>query len=191
MARADEPAGSSAETVLITRYPNRRLYDRSQARYVTLPEIAELVQAGRTVAVRDSKTGEDLTRSILTQIILEHYPERMELFPVNVLSSIIRSNESVLGFLRDYLQQSLTYLDVLQRPAAANPLLLPLNWMRSILPSSSQGPAAPAADADSTALLRRIADLEQRLDALQPGDATRAPTTPAEQGKRRRSSKPS
>src|SRR5262245_48844890 len=78
MARTEQPAESSSELepVLITRYPNRRLYDRSQTRYVTLPEIAELVRKGRTVTVRDSKTGEDLTRSILTQIILEHHPER-------------------------------------------------------------------------------------------------------------------
>src|SRR6516225_3080619 len=120
MTTAERPTEPDPEPVLITRYPNRRLYDRSRARYVTLPEIAELVRAGRTVTVRDSKTGEDLTRLILTQIILEQYPERMELFPVSVLSSIIHANEAALGFLREYIGQSLTYLELLQRPATVN-----------------------------------------------------------------------
>jgi polyhydroxyalkanoate synthesis repressor PhaR len=181
MAKAEEPAQSSPEPVLITRYPNRRLYDRSQARYVTLPEIAELVRKGGTVTVRDSKTGEDLTRSILTQIILEHYPERMELFPVSVLNSIIQANDTALHFLREYLQQSLTYLDLLQRPAAVNPLLLPLQWMRSFLPNTAPAPAAPAAEPDSAALLRRIGELERRLDEFQVGRGKSAPTTPAKE----------
>jgi polyhydroxyalkanoate synthesis repressor PhaR len=176
MAKAEEPAQSSPEPVLITRYPNRRLYDRSQARYVTLPEIAELVRKGGTVTVRDSKTGEDLTRSILTQIILEHYPERMELFPVSVLNSIIQANDTALHFLREYLQQSLTYLDLLQRPAAVNPLLLPLQWMRSFLPNLPP----PAAEPDSTALLRRIGELERRLDEFQVGRGKSAPTSAKE-----------
>jgi polyhydroxyalkanoate synthesis repressor PhaR len=190
MARADQPVvhGTETEPVLITRYPNRRLYDRSQGRYVTLPEIAELVRKGRTVMVRDSKSGEDLTRSILTQIILEHYPERMELFPVSVLNSMITANDTTLGFLRQYLQQSLTYLEVLERPAAVNPLLLPMQWMRAFLPSPTSlpdAPSAPAADAEATTFLRRIADLERRLDELQ-GEAGKAKPAAAPAAKRRR-----
>jgi polyhydroxyalkanoate synthesis repressor PhaR len=193
-----EPSpASSADPVLITRYPNRRLYDRSQARYVTLPEIAEMVRKGAIVTVRDSKTGEDLTRAILTQIILEHYPERMELFPVSVLSSIINANETAHRFLRDYLQQSLSYLEMIQQPAAVNPLLLPLHWMRSFLPNPAAGPGAqvvpqapvppaappappappapamPPAEVHTAALLRRIGELERRLDAVQTGHRTR------------------
>jgi polyhydroxyalkanoate synthesis regulator protein len=55
-ATEQRPEGgpAEAEPVPITRYPNRRLYDRSQGRYVTLPEIAELVRRGKTVSVRDS-----------------------------------------------------------------------------------------------------------------------------------------
>jgi polyhydroxyalkanoate synthesis repressor PhaR len=181
MAKVEQPVESSPEIepVLITRYPNRRLYDRSQARYVTLPELAELVRNGRTVTVRDSKTGEDLTRSILTQIILEHYPERMELFPVNVLNSIIQANDTGLRFLREYLRQAQTYLDMVLRPAGFNPLLLPLHWMRSILPNSAAGPAEPAAELDTAALLRRIGELERRLDEVQVGHANAEPTTTA------------
>src|SRR5689334_99411 len=117
MTATEQPAEAAPgdEPVLITRYPNRRLYDRSRGRYVTLPEIAELVRQGRTVIVGDSKTGEDLTRPVLTQIILDQYPERMDLLPVSMLNAMIRANEAALAFLRDYLQQSLTYLEWLQR----------------------------------------------------------------------------
>jgi polyhydroxyalkanoate synthesis repressor PhaR len=184
MTSTEQPVGHSPkpDPVPITRYPNRRLYDRGRGRYVTLPEIAELVRKGGTVTVRDSKTGEDLTRSILTQIILEHHPERMELFPVSVLNAIIQANDASLRFLREYLQQSLTYLELLRQPAAVNPLLLPIHWMRPFLPNPTPppGPAPPAADAEATALLRRIAELERRLDELQGGAGTSEPAaTPA------------
>jgi polyhydroxyalkanoate synthesis repressor PhaR len=184
MASTEQPVEHSPkpDPVPITRYPNRRLYDRSQGRYVTLPEVAELVRKGGTVTVRDSKTGEDLTRSILTQIILEHYPERMELFPVSVLNAIIQANDASLRFLREYLQQSLTYLELLRQPAAMNPLLLPMHWMRAFLPNPTPPPSPdpPAAPTEAAALLRRIAELERRLDELQGGaeksEATATPT---------------
>jgi polyhydroxyalkanoate synthesis repressor PhaR len=178
MTTPEQPTEHTSEPVLITRYPNRRLYNRSQARYVTLPEVAELVRNGRTVTVRDSKTGEDLTRAILTQIILEHHPERMDLFPVSVLNSIIQANDTALGFLRDYLQRSLTYLELLQRPATVNPLLLPMQWMSAFLPNPAPAPAPGQAptNADAAALLCRIAELERRLDDLQGGARESEPT---------------
>jgi polyhydroxyalkanoate synthesis repressor PhaR len=170
MAVPEPPAEPGPEPVPITRYPNRRLYDRSRARYVTLHDVAELVRAGHTVTVRDSRTGEDLTRSVLTQILLEYYPERMELLPVSVLGAMIRANETVMLFLRDYLQQSLTYLDLLQRPGVANPLLVPMHWMRTFLPpAAAPAPAPSAAGPEAAALARRVTELEQRLEQMQAG----------------------
>lgn len=167
--QSGEGAPGESDPVLITRYPNRRLYDRSQARYVTLQEIAEMVRRGRSVSVRDSKSGEDLTRTILTQIILEYHPERMELIPIHVLNALIRTNESVLGFLREYLRQSLSYLELFQQHEALNPLLQPMHWLRMFLPN----PVLPAflppspAESNTLALTSRIAELERRLDELQ------------------------
>ncbi|HKI38684.1 MAG TPA: polyhydroxyalkanoate synthesis regulator DNA-binding domain-containing protein [Gemmataceae bacterium] len=177
MAAAEQrPEGGPVDPapVLITRYPNRRLYDRSRGRYVTLPEIADMVRLGQTVTVRDSKTGEDLTRCILTQIILEHYPERMELFPVDVLNCLIRTNEGVLGFLREYFHHALAYLELLRRPATANPFLLPMDWVRAYLqnvapPPNPPGAAPPTGEADVAALGRRVAELERQLEELQAG----------------------
>lgn len=165
LEQPSESAPEEPEPVRITRYPNRRLYARNEARYVTLQEIAELVRRGQTVMVRDSKTDEDLTRSILTQIILEYHPERMELFPIHLLNAMIRTNEEVLTFLREYLRQSLNYLELFQKQEAIHPLLHPLNWMRMFLPSV--GPQPPSANADPVALTQRIAELERRLDEFQ------------------------
>ncbi len=162
-----EPSKASVtpepDVVHITRYPNRRLYDRSQGRYVTLQEIADAVRRGKTISVRDSKTGEDLTRLLLTQIILEQCPERMELFPTAVLHSMIRANSAVLDSLREYFRHSLSYLEALQRSPALNPFMAPLDWMRLFLPNL----AAPRPDAE--ALARRVAELEERLDQLAAG----------------------
>jgi polyhydroxyalkanoate synthesis repressor PhaR len=71
-----EAPGAEGPAVTVVRYPNRRLYDRSQARYVTLQEVAAMVREGKTVTVRDSKTDEDLTTTTLMQILLDQHPER-------------------------------------------------------------------------------------------------------------------
>jgi polyhydroxyalkanoate synthesis repressor PhaR len=180
MASKQKPArpGPPPEPVRITRYPNRRLYDWNQKRYVRLEEVADIVRRGGTIVVRDSKTGEDLTRTMLTQIILEYHPERMDLFPINVLNAMIRTNEGVLEFLRDYFRQALAYLDMFQRQGTVNPLLLPMQWLRSFAPFAA--PAAPAAGQpetpDTAALLERIAELERRLNDLKPaGDRSEPP----------------
>ncbi len=169
--RKESPPPPPTEPVRITRYPNRRLYDWNQKRYVRLEEIADIVRRGGAIEVRDSKTGEDLTRAMLAQIILEYHPERMELLPVKVLNAMIRTNEEVLDFLRDYFRQALAYLEVFQRQGTLNPMLLPVQWMRSFLPFAGQAASAGKRSElpDTFALLDRIAELERRLNELQPG----------------------
>ncbi|MFO0945263.1 MAG: polyhydroxyalkanoate synthesis regulator DNA-binding domain-containing protein [Planctomycetota bacterium] len=104
----------SQETIQIRRYPNRRLYDRESRRYVTLAEIEALVKSGRMVEVRDSKTGEDITRTILTQIILERHPERMAMFPVGLLHAMLQANDKFVNFFEDSMRRSLEYFTNLQ-----------------------------------------------------------------------------
>jgi len=125
----------------IVRYPNRRLYDRTQGRYVTLQEIVAMVREGKAVTVRDSKSQEDLTGTILTQILLEYHPERVGVFPVPFLHLMIRANEIVLAFLREYLRQSLTYLEFWQRAATFGSTEAPWEWMKSFLPPAASGPS--------------------------------------------------
>jgi len=125
--------------------------------------VEETIRNGGTVIVRDSKTGADLTRSLLTQIILERHPERMELFPIGLLHLIIRTEGAMFGFFRDSVRQALLYVEMLQRDAPFNPLLPPQEWLRAFLPESF---ARRTPEVDVKALLARIAELERRLDEL-------------------------
>jgi hypothetical protein len=128
---------------------------------VTLHDVEDTIRSGCTVIVRDSKTGADLTRSLLTQIILERHPERMELFPIALLHLIIRTEGAMFGFLRDSVRQALLYVEMLQRAAPFNPLLPPQEWLRAFLPESF---ARRRPEVDVNTLLARIAELERRLD---------------------------
>ena len=85
---------SAAEPVLIKKYSNRRLYDTSQSRYITLEELAQIVQSGARVRVVDAKQEHDLTRQVLTQVILEQQ-ERLDLLPLELLHGIIRVQGTV------------------------------------------------------------------------------------------------
>jgi len=96
------------EKILLKKYANRRLYDTEKSAYVTLNQVAELVQEGRQVEVIDAKSGEDVTAFILTQIILEEAKKRNALLPVPLLHLIIQYGGNVLQeFFDNYLQQTI------------------------------------------------------------------------------------
>ena len=109
---------------------------------------------------------------------MEHQPEKMLLFPTDMLHFILRSNDVMAGFLRDYFQHSLTYLDYLQRhQPTAKSLARPMHWVKAWLDSISPQPSAAAASPTeknspangSEVLLQRIEQLEQRLGQLEVG----------------------
>ena len=157
------------EIVQIKRYPNRRFYARNTSKYVSLQEIEELVQQGKTVEVTESQTGESLTRAILTQIIIDRQPQKISLFPVDMLHSIVRSNDMVTDFLRDYFQHSLTYLDYLQRHgASAKNLVNPIHWAKVWIDGFKplNGIAKPHSDQEEQLVLR-IQKLEERIHELE------------------------
>lgn len=163
----------AGDPIQIKRYPNRRYYARNTSQYVSLQEIEDMVQAGETVEIRDSQSGDDLTRAVLTQIIMERQPEKMSLFPSDMLHFIVRSNDAMSDFLRDYFRHSLTYLDYLQRHSAATPLTQPMHWMKAWLDGIAPKPHteeksrrdAPASADDK--LADRIHELEERLRQLE------------------------
>ena len=161
----------TAETIRIRRYPNRRLYDRSRQRYITLQDIEELVHEGQTVEIQDSRTGEDLTRQILTQILLERHPDKIAMFPVGMLHSILQANDLVTEIWRWYLRQSLAALEGLQQ--SGMPFASPLDWMSSFLPAlvpTIRGPAE-----GSKAMARRIAELEERIERIEAREERHSP----------------
>jgi polyhydroxyalkanoate synthesis repressor PhaR len=96
------------EPVIIKKYPNRRLYDTSASRYVTLDEVAALVRQGREVRVVDSASGDDITRQVLTQIILEDSRDSEQGLPLELLRRMVAaSDESMHRFLDWYLDTAM------------------------------------------------------------------------------------
>ena len=87
-AEPTDEAGSPLRT--LKKYPNRRLYDTRSSSYITLADVKQMVLGGEAFEVRDAKTGEDLTRSILLQIILEEESGGVPMFTAQTLSQIIR-----------------------------------------------------------------------------------------------------
>jgi polyhydroxyalkanoate synthesis repressor PhaR len=97
----------------IKKYPNRRLYDTEISSYITLEEVRQLVLDNEDFEVRDAKSGDDLTRSVLLQIISEHEGEGQPMLSPQLLSQIIRFyGDSLQGFMGPYLERSLqVFLD--------------------------------------------------------------------------------
>ncbi len=97
----------------IKKYPNRRLYDTEISSYITLEEVRQLVLDNEDFEVRDAKSGADLTRAVLLQIISEHEDKGQPMLSPQLLSQIIRFyGDSLQGFMGPYLERSLqVFLD--------------------------------------------------------------------------------
>ena len=120
-AASEAHANAASETTasqplrIIKKYPNRRLYDTTTSSYVTLTEIKQLVMQGQTFVVRDAKTGEDLTRNLLLQIILEEESAGAPMFTEAVLANIIRFyGHAMQGHMGAYLESNLQSLMLMQ-----------------------------------------------------------------------------
>jgi len=97
------------KTVVIKKYENRRLYDTTNSRYVNLEEVAQLLQQGNDVQVIDATSGEDITRLILTQIIVEDAKTPESTFPLDLLRQMVvasgrASQESALQYMKTMLE---------------------------------------------------------------------------------------
>ncbi len=104
-AKKSEPGEKVA---VVKKYANRRLYNTATSSYVTLDDLGKMVRAGEHFVVYDAKTHEDLTRSILTQIILEEDSKGRNLLPINFLRQLISFyDDSLRAFLPRYLEVSM------------------------------------------------------------------------------------
>jgi polyhydroxyalkanoate synthesis repressor PhaR len=99
-ARAETTPETPAQPVVVKKYANRRLYNTESSSYVTLEDLANMVRQGRDFIVFDAKSGEDITRSVLTQIIVEEEAKGRNLLPESFLRQLI-------GFYGDSLQSVL------------------------------------------------------------------------------------
>jgi len=157
--------------VVIKKYGNRRLYDTAGSRYVNLDDLAALVRAGKEVRVVDAKTGRDLTRVTLTQIITEDAKDKPTGLPLELLRQlIIASDEVRQEFLMWYLKSAFdTYQKV--QDAVQNRLsevqsaiLSPVDMMKRFLGGSASSSPPAGAESEVEALRKRVAELEARLE---------------------------
>lgn len=99
---------------VIKRYPNRKLYDTERKSYVTLDEIAMLIQEGEEIEVVDHDTGDDLTSITLAQIIFEREKKRSGFLPQSILTTLVRTGGGTLEYLRRSLSSSMDALRLME-----------------------------------------------------------------------------
>lgn len=105
---AAESAGGKDNPIIIKKYANRRLYNTARSSYVTLDHLAGMVREGQNFLVRDAKSGDDITRSVLTQIIFEEEAKGASMLPTNFLRQIISLyGDSLQSVVPGYLEASM------------------------------------------------------------------------------------
>lgn len=119
---------------VIKKYPNRRLYDTETSTYITLADIRQLVMKSSRFVVRDAKTNEDLTRSILLQIILEEESGGAPMFTEAVLANIIRFyGNAMQSFMAGYLEKNVqSFMDLQVKMAEQSKGMNPEKWAQFI-----------------------------------------------------------
>ncbi|HEY1880264.1 MAG TPA: polyhydroxyalkanoate synthesis repressor PhaR [Caulobacteraceae bacterium] len=104
----NEPKRATGERVTIQKYANRRLYNKATSSYITLDDLATMVKQGVDFVVYDAKTGEDITRKVLTQIIFEEEGRGQNLLPIQFLRQLIGFyGDRMQAFLPSFLEMSL------------------------------------------------------------------------------------
>lgn len=129
--QSEAASGAEAtQTRTIKKYPNRRLYDTRTSSYITLAQVRALVMAHEPFVVRDAKSGEDLTRSILLQIILEEEAGGAPMFSEIALANIIRFyGHAMQGFMGSYLEKNIqTFMEMQSKLAEQSKVLTPEAW---------------------------------------------------------------
>ena len=181
---------SPDDVVIIKKYANRRLYDTESSTYITLERLAEMVRQKRDFQVVDAKTSEDITRSVLTQIIMDEESRGTTMLPVNFLRQLISMyGDQMQAVVPQYLEASLDQLqrnqsqlrETMAGAFAANPFAeIARRNMELFTAAASAGranpgeetaaeAAAPAGDdtkAELAGLKAQLAELQKQLDKL-------------------------
>jgi polyhydroxyalkanoate synthesis repressor PhaR len=178
--------------ITIKKYANRRLYNTAKSSYVTLEHLAQMVRDGDDFVVYDAKTGEDITRSVLAQIIFEEEAKGASMLPTSFLRQLIRLyGDTLQSFVPSYLEASMENfsqhqekmreqvraafgpnpaLEAYESMARANMEMFQ-NAMRMFAPAAAApSPGAPGgggeAKEDLDALKSRLAEMQKQLDAI-------------------------
>jgi polyhydroxyalkanoate synthesis repressor PhaR len=161
------------DKVVIKKYANRRLYDTSGSRYINLVDIAALVRNGTDVQVVDAKTGEDITRVTLTQIIVEDAKEQPTGLPLELLRQLIVASDRVgQEFIMWYLKSAFDAYQKVQNTLESrltevqSVALSPLQMMKKFIPGSATETASePGTELQELQKLRkRISEMEARQE---------------------------
>ena len=177
--------------VLIKKYENRRLYDTTNSRYVNLDEVAAMLQNGDHVQVVDSATGEDITRLILAQIIVEDAKTPGSTFPLDVLRQMViasgrASQESALSYMKAMLEIYQNTYQVMapplnpfefiqRRDAAPGGIKEPSTASQTVESPAPQVPDSGPGEGDE--LKRRVQELEALVASLASKKTTRTKKT--------------
>ena len=164
-------------TIIIKKYANRRLYNTESSSYITLDHLAEMVRQKREFKVIDAKSGEDITHSVLTQIIMEEEAGGQQMLPVNFLRQLIAMyGDSMQSMVPPYLEASLEafqrnqsqFRDAMAGAFTAGPFaeLAKRNMEMFSAAAGGKAPesARPAPGGDTKA---ELAELKEQLRALQ------------------------
>ncbi|MCP5539899.1 MAG: hypothetical protein H7A53_13015 [Akkermansiaceae bacterium] len=160
--------------VEIRRYSNRRFYDTSRSRHVTLEEIRDMIRDGTDVSIVDAPTGEDITSRVLTQIILEFDERKIAVLPAVMLHRLIRSSESLLlDFISQYFTQATRLFQDSQQAARDQWMRLmpfpgdPAPWWPTAGREPPPAPPARESAPDTDDLKQVIAQLREQLQDVQ------------------------
>jgi polyhydroxyalkanoate synthesis repressor PhaR len=169
-------------TIVIKKYGNRRLYDTLGSRYVNLDQIAALIRQGRELRVIDAKTGQDLTRVTLTQIITEDAKDKPTGLPLELLRQLIMASDQVRQeFVMWYLKSAFDTYEKVQDAVQSrlgeiqSAILSPVDMMKRFL-GGPDGQPAPDGQSEIEILRKRVAELESHL-------SKRTPPRPSGRGK--------
>src|SRR6266581_2497984 len=156
-----EPTNSGAKKLEIKKYPNRRYYDATHSRHLTLEEIRALIQQGYDIRVIDARSSVDITAQVLTQIILELDTPKLDSLPVALLLRIIRTNDQLVkDFIEKYFNQALKSFhdyqqqleEQLRRTHGLPPVLSSVTaWTKAMLEPFASAFAGPAAEKPAAA----------------------------------------
>jgi polyhydroxyalkanoate synthesis repressor PhaR len=181
------PPQPQDDPLRIRKYPNRRFYDATHSRHVTLDGLHKLVRAGHRIEVTDAE-GRDITNVVLTQILLEHDPPKLDLFPAGLLHQALQANEEMVRrFIDEYFSKAMDLFihsrkqfDAFLAQSGLSPMhpLTPFDWARKFLqgfgqrgstveaPRSQQtiAPQPPATEME--ALRAELDGLKRELSAI-------------------------
>jgi polyhydroxyalkanoate synthesis repressor PhaR len=178
MASTQETGAPRDERVVIKKYANRRLYNTASSSYVTLEHLADMVKKGVDFVVYDAKTNEDITRTVLTQIIFEEESQGQSLLPIQFLRQLIGFyGNSMQAFLPSYLELSLSTFT--QQQEQLRTQLAALGQTTGIAPGIGMG-AYEDQIRNNLALFDRAMKMFSPFAFAKPGEAAApAPPPPA------------